>query len=172
MSAVYRIRQGLRALTAWLAPVDDAQAEQLLTPDLYALYRAMRRSERQHSLRVLRDLRAAGHTDPDLLTAALLHDVGKRRARFGVAAKTLVVLVRAVAPTLYWRWGSGPARGWRTPFAVSVRHPAWGAEMVAQAGGSPLAVELIARHQDRLDGPPRTEADRLLAALQAVDNNN
>ena len=170
--AFYRVGQGLRALFTHLSPVDDAPAERLLSPALYALYRRMRRSERQHSLRVLRDLRAVGHSDPDLLAAALLHDVGKSRAPFGVPAKTLVVLVRAVAPQAYRRWGSGPACGWRRPFAVSVQHPAWGAEMVAAAGGSPRTVELIARHQDTLDAPPQTEMDHLLLALQAVDDSS
>lgn len=170
MRAMYRLGQGLRALTSAFRPVGDAQAERLLAPDLYALYRGMRRAERQHSLRVLRALQAAGHRDPDLLAAALLHDVGKSRARFGVAAKTIVVLVRAVAPGAYARWGSGPARGWRTPFAVSAQHPAWGAQMVAGAGGSPRTVELIARHQDPPGDPPQSETDHLLRALQAVDD--
>lgn len=168
--AVYRIGQGLRALTTWMQPVEDERAAQVLSPALYALYRRMGRSERQHSLRVLHELQTVGHDDPDLLVAALLHDVGKTRARFGVPAKTLVVLVKAIAPRYYWRWGSGSARGWRRPFAVSVQHPAWGAEMVAEAGGSPRAVELIARHQEMLDGPPQTEMDHLLVALQAVDD--
>jgi hypothetical protein len=81
-----------------------------------------------------------------------------------------VVLVKAVSPRLYRRWGSGPVRGWRRPFAVSVQHPAWGADMVAAAGGSPLAVELIRRHADSLDADRRTRADHLLRVLQAVDN--
>ena len=172
MSAAYRFRQGVRALGSWLRPVDDALAEQHLSPALAALYRQMRRSERQHSLRVLHSLIAAGHTDPDLLVAALLHDVGKIRTHFFLPEKVLVVLVKAATPTLYRRWGSGPARGWRRPFAVSVQHPAWGAEMVAAAGGSPLAVELIRRHADALDSADRTHADRLLRALQGVDDLN
>lgn len=170
--ALYRLRQGLRALAAWVRPVDDALARRTLSPDLFALYRQMRRIERQHSLRVLCALLDAGHTQPDLLTAALLHDVGKIRARFSLPEKVLVVLVKAFAPARYARWGSGPARGWRRPFAVSVQHPAWGADMVADAGGTPLAVELIRRHADPLDGLPQTDADRLLLALRAVDDEN
>jgi putative nucleotidyltransferase with HDIG domain len=172
MSAAYRFRQGIRALGSWLRPVDDAQAEATLSPALVALYRQMRRSERQHSLRVLHSLIAAGHSDPDLLVAALLHDVGKTRTHFFLPEKVLVVAVKAVAPSLYRRWGSGPAHGWRRPFAVSVQHPAWGAEMVAAAGGSPLAVELIRRHADSLDTGECTRADDLLRALQAVDDLN
>jgi hypothetical protein len=169
MSAQTRLRQGVRALVSWMRPVDDDTARACLSPDLFALYRQMRRSERQHSLRVLQML-----TDPspDLVVAALLHDVGKIREPFLLPEKVLVVLVKAFAPRLYWRWGSGSAHGWRRPFAVSVQHPAWGADMVAKAGGSPLAVELIRRHQDHLDGVPQTEVERLLLALQAVDDLN
>lgn len=170
MSAVSRLRQGMRALGAWFSPVDDSLAASYLTPELYALYSQMRRSERQHSLRVLNALLDQGYTDPDLLVAALLHDVGKIRAAFFLPEKVLVVLVKAFAPRLYWRWGQGTGHGWQRPFAVSVQHPAWGAQMVAEVGGAPPTVELIRRHQDTLDGPPQTEIDRLLLALRAVDD--
>lgn len=172
MSTSSRLYQGLRALGAWARPVEDSRAARYLTPDLFALYRHMRRAERQHSLRVLDALIRAGHADPDLLAAALLHDVGKIRMAFFLPEKVLVVLVKAAAPSLYWRWGSGSAHGWRRPFAASVQHPAWGADMAANAGASPRTVELIRRHQDTLDGPPQTETDRLLRALQAVDDRS
>ena len=172
MSAWYRFRQGLRALGTWLHPADSGLAEQLLSPALFALFQQMRRSERQHSLRVLNDLIASGYTHPDLLTAALLHDVAKMCAPFSLPEKVLVVLVKAASPGRYLRWGSGSSQGWRRPFAVSAQHPAWGAEMVARAGGTPLTAELIRRHADALDGRPQTEADRLLLALQAVDGRN
>lgn len=172
MSTQTRLLQGLRALGTWLRPVEDERAQDYLTPPLFALYRRMRRSERQHSLRVLHMLLDSGETDPDLLAAALLHDVGKIRTYFFLPEKVLVVLVKAVSPARYERWGSGSAGGWRRPFAVSLQHPAWGAEMVAAAGGSPLTIDLIRRHQDQLSGPPRCDTDRLLLALQAVDDLN
>ncbi|HML24932.1 MAG TPA: HD domain-containing protein [Aggregatilinea sp.] len=172
MSVSSRLYQGFRALGAWARPVDDTRAARHLTPDQFALYRRMRRAERQHSLRVLDALLAGGHDDPDLLAAALLHDVGKIRTAFFLPEKVLVVLVKAFAPSRYWAWGSESAHGWRRPFAVSVQHPAWGAEMAAAAGSTPRTVELIRRHQDLLDGPPSTETDRLLRALQAVDDRS
>jgi len=172
MSAAYRLQQGLRALGAWLRPVDDEAAARHLSPPLYALYRQMRRSERLHSVRVLRDLLDAGHTQPDLLTAALLHDVGKTRHPFSLPEKVLVVLVKAFAPRLYACWGRAAPRGWRRPFAVSAQHPAWGAEMVARAGGSPLTVALIRHHADPAPAALPEETARLLAALQAADDRN
>jgi hypothetical protein len=179
--AAYRFQQGMRALVAWARPVDDAQAERYLTPPLFALYCQMRRTERQHSLRVLNGLLDAGYTQPDLLTAGLLHDVGKIRAPFFLPEKVVVVLTRAVFPALFYRWGSHADRdytrfpgilSWRRPFAISVQHPAWSADIVAEAGGSALVVDLIRRHADPLPDPPRTEADRLLAALQSVDDQS
>lgn len=176
--AMYRLQQGLRALATWLRPVDDARAARLLSPGLFALYRQMRRSERQHSLRVLNALQRSGHTDPDLLAAALLHDVGKIRCPFTLPEKVLVVLVKAARPRLYARLGNSPAHGWRRPFAVSVQHPAWGAEMVAVAGGSPLLVELVRRHADstvapdELADPVAPDTNALLSALQQADDRN
>jgi hypothetical protein len=175
VGAAYRFQQGLRALGAWFRPVDDDLARSYLTPPLAALYSSMRRSERQHSLRVLSDLLAQGHRDPDLLAAALLHDVGKTTVPFSIPEKVIVVLVKAFAPGLYRRWGSGSPRGWRRPFAVSVQHPEWGAALVAQAGGSARTVDLIQRHADSLpNSPTATDSDteRLLRVLQQVDDRN
>jgi hypothetical protein len=136
-----------------------------------ALFEQMRRSEQQHSLRVLQTLRAAGHTDPDLMIAALLHDVGKCRVPFHLWDRVLVVLVGAVCAGCLVRWGQGEPKGWRRPFAVREQHAAWGAEMAAAAGGSARAAELIAR-SDNFTGAPADETERLLAALIDADNRN
>ncbi len=176
LSALYRIQQGLRALASGLRPVDDSLAQAYLTPELYALYRRMRRSERQHSLRVLRALLARSETHPDLLTAALLHDVGKIRYPFSIPEKVLVVLVRAVLPRLYWRWGQqwqpGSHAFWQRPFGISVQHPVWGADLASEAGAGELVCALIRDHAGPVPNPPQTGQDRLLAALQAVDDCN
>lgn len=171
--AVIRLRQGVRALFAWAERVDEGLAVEVLSPPLLALFQGMRRSERQHSLNVLRTLRAAGYDHPALLTAALLHDVGKSRAAYHLWDRVIVVLVSAVAPETARRWGAVESpRGWRRPFVIREQHARWSADMVAEAGGDPLAVALIAAHQQHLDGPPASEMERLLAALQAADDAN
>jgi hypothetical protein len=53
---------------------------------------------------------------------------------------------------------------------VAIQHPAWGAEMAAEAGSSPLVVALIRRHQNLLQDEAVSLEDRLLGALQRVDN--
>ncbi len=169
--AAYRIRQALHALTAYARPVDYDRAAGVLTPALMALFRRMRRSEQQHSLRVMDTLIRAGHDDPDLLTAALLHDCGKSRHRFGLMGRVLVVVVRHTAPVWLVRWSQGEPRGLRRPFVIAVQHPIWSSEDMAACGASPLAVELARRHQERLAGPPHNHVEHLLALLQAADDS-
>jgi len=172
MSISNRLKQGIRALTAFARPVDMELAAQTLSPTMLALFRRMRRSEQLHSLNVLRTLRGWGYTEPELMVAALLHDVGKSRFPFHLWDRTLVVLVRAAMPDRAKAWGEGEPKGWRRPFVVSYQHPGWSAEMVRAAGGNPAAVTLIAQHQIHLDHPPQTQSERLLSALQQADNRN
>ena len=168
---VYRIQQGLSALFAFAQPVDDALAENYLSPALMTIFRRMRRSEQLHSLKVLRGILAQGSTPGDLAVAALLHDAGKSRYGFPIWQKTLVVLVRAFVPGLFARLSQGDeADVFQRPFVVSVQHPAWSADLVAQAGGSAVAVWLIAHHAD----PPKNWVDhpqaQLLKRLRAADD--
>ena len=167
-----RFRQGIRALLAWVRPVEIDQAARVLSPELLALFRQMRRSEQQHSLNVLRTLRGWGYDDQPLLIAALLHDVGKTRAAYHLWDRVLVVLVRAAAPWLAVRLGHAEPIGLRRPFAIAYRHPRWSAEMVRAAGADALTIALIENHDRPLDHAPQTEMEHLLVALQAADNAN
>jgi len=167
----YRIRQGLNALFAASQPVDLALATQVLSPALLDIFQRMRRSEQLHSLKVLRTIQAQGSTPDDLAVAALLHDAGKSRYPFPVWQKTLVVLVRAFAPGLYARLSTGDESNWfQRPFVLSVQHPAWSADLVAAAGGSPRAVWLIAHHADPAEDWAAHPDAYLLKRLQAADD--
>ncbi len=85
-----------------------------------------------------------GENQPDLLVAALLHDIGKLRYRLNPLERAMVVLVKAINPEQAHRWGSLPPDGWdrlpgwRKAFIVAEQHAGWGAEMARQAGVSPL----------------------------------
>jgi HD domain-containing protein len=169
---IYRLQQGLSALLAWSQPVDDQAARVVLSPALMALFHRMRRSEQIHSLRVMADLQARGVTNPDLLTAALLHDCGKSRYPFSLLERTLVVIIRKLAPNTFARWASGEPQGWRRMAVISAHHPEWSAQDMQAAGASEQAVSLARRHQEHLSGPPQTDEDRLLALLQSVDDRS
>lgn len=166
----YRAWQTLQALTANWRPVDDHLAEAALPPALYNCYRSMSRNDRQHHLRVYRRLVADGHHQPALLQAALLHDLGKTRYRFSVLDRIWVVIVKTLLPRQFDRWGQAEPVGWRRPIVISAQHPAWSAEMVNAAGGDPLTVELIARHQDPITPDLSPNVRKLLPILQAADD--
>lgn len=141
-----------------------------LSPAELALFARFGRSDQWHSYRVMRFLEEAGHTQPDLLTAALLHDVGKTRVSLSVWERSLIVLGGMLWPGKTAVWGQNPPVGWQRPFVVKAQHPAWGAEMAAAAGSSPLAIELIRRHQDKVEETAVSLTDQLLRLLQWADD--
>jgi putative nucleotidyltransferase with HDIG domain len=169
--AGYRASQFVHALLANPAAEDSALAAAYLPPGLRPLFNGMRRAERAHSMAVLRSLLRQGHTDPDLLAAALLHDVGKTRAPLRLFDRVLVVLSQHLMPASARAWSIGEPTGWRRPWVVAARHADWGAEILAQAGGSPRLAAIIRRHHET-SLPDTTEIDPLLAALQAADGSH
>lgn len=174
MSAVYRVRQGLRALFAGIYPIDGDSARMWLSAPELALFARLQRAEQIHSLNVLADvLSDAGTTPRALAAAALLHDVGKIRYPLQVWQKTLVVLTRAVLPKLYARLAVGDPGHWLArPFVVYAQHPAWSAEYAAAAGSDPDIVWLCAHHADPAERWRGHRLHPLLVRLQQADNSN
>ncbi len=191
---LYRARQFFRALGASLPPLsaaEQAEAHTHLPESAWPLFDAMSRADQRHSLNVLRTVVAVEPESPAIAQAALLHDCAKTEGGIRLWHRVAVVLVKAfwpgaaLAPALRGsRDSAGLARGsedsleplpggWRRLLWVHVLHPQRGAELAAAAGCDPLAVVLIRRHQDE---PPSAasdlEVDRMLAVLQAADNDN
>ena len=168
----YRSRQFWNAL---LTPPRKVAGELLaphLSPALTDLFWRMQPSEQAHAWKVLQRLQADGHADPDLLAAALLHDVGKSLAPLSVWDRVGIVLFKR------FRVGSDKSgkrpggRGLRRALRVAAGHPAWGADLAAEAGAGPLTVELIRRHQEDFTPHPGSAVDELLRALQSADDEN
>ena len=184
----YRAGQFLRALAAEVPEEEVEQAMRILPPKARRLFRRQAVQDQRHALAVYHTLRQAGHKNPQLLAAALLHDAGKAAARIPAWQRAVIVLLEHFAPRLLVRLSQGapqgcalslpkrPAlslpKGWRRSFVVHARHPQAGARWAEEAGCSPLTVALIRRHQDQSTGcsPLAVEEDQLLAALQAADN--
>ena len=160
--AVYRGRQFLGALRPRIDAGLRAEALGLLREPEQQLFEAMTRRDQQHCLEVYRRLRARGHDDHDLLTAALLHDVGK--GRVALWHRVAYVLLEAGAPGLLARLTApGEGRGWRQALHRCRHHPKLGAELAARAGSPPPVVALIGAEEVAADGGR-------LAALQAADD--
>ncbi len=172
MRALYRARQFAAALSPRFSPRRLAAAAQVLTPGQLLLFRSLPSQDQAHGLRVLDELTREGEHDPDLLAAALLHDVGKLRCPLTVWERAFVVVAQRFFPGAVARWGQGQPRGWRRPFVVALQHPQWGAEMVSAVGGSARLIQLIRLHQDEPGLVPDRELSERLQSLRTADNWN
>ena len=160
--AVYRSRQFFGALRPRIDAGLRTEALGPLREPERQLFEAMTRRDQQHCLEVYRRLRAQGHDDHDLLTAALLHDVGK--GRIALWHRVAYVLLEAGAPGLLARLAApNEGRGWRQALYRCRHHPKLGAELARRAGSSSAVVALIGAEEVTTDGGR-------LAALQAADD--
>ena len=161
----YRVNQFWRALRTPARVVDTGQISIYLSPSQIALFRQMQPSEQWHASLVVQRLKDEGQDHPDLLTAALLHDVGKILCPLSPLERAMIVLGKKFIQHLASRWGKGTRRDFRRPFVVAERHAEWGADLASRVGASTLTVNLIRRHQDVPLEKPRSSEDRLLRAL-------
>jgi putative nucleotidyltransferase with HDIG domain len=171
---LYRIRQYRHAVSA--RPTDDdlEEVSVWLTPSQRMLFSQLPPSDQMHAIEVTRKLLLQGETHPELLAAALLHDVGKSRYPLQPWERAAIVVGQKLSPRLLENLlRSRATHRLRRLHTVAAQHPAWGAEMARQAGVSPLAEALIRRHQDPLEDPISdhlSQEDCLLIKLQAVDD--
>jgi len=174
----YRLRQFGQALLAKTDRQALDEAREWLTPKQWELFERLQPAERNHALRMLRKLRGQGDDQPDLLVAALLHDVGKLFYRLNPVERAMIVLARATMPRQARRWGDLPQGDieslpwWRKAFALAEQHAMWGAELARQAGASLMTEILIREHhhpQGLGDGNPESN---LRYKLWRVDNES
>jgi hypothetical protein len=177
----YRVRQFVGARLARVDPVDRAALLRAarVSPTLTALFERMPIAYQWHALNVARRLHAAGHTDPILLQAALLHDMGKwdpaTNARVTLFVRSAIVLLGHMpgGGRLLRHLGSGPppARSLRYAWYLQINHPRLSATLAAQGGARREVIELIREHDRRAPPLPASQRARL-AALQAADDES
>ena len=186
-AAHYRVGQFFRALTARVSGEDIARATDILPPRARGLFCRQARQDQRHALAVYRTLRREGHTDAELLQAALLHDVGKAAAPLPAWQRAIIVFMGRFTPRLLAGLGQAAARDltesnpgepapslarmWRRPFIAHAMHPEIGACWAEAGGCSALTVSLIRHHHDQVGGRRPDEQARL-AALQAADGRS
>lgn len=166
-----RIRQTILAATAYFRSADDNLARKYLSDAEFELFMQMKRSDRQHHLRVLSYLLKREHTHPALLTAALLHDVGKSTVKFTIPDRIMAVVVKKLFPAKFREWSRSDISGWKKPLVVSAKHPKWGAEMLTAVGGDDVAVALVYHHQDPICSVSE-DLHHLLTLLKEADDKS
>jgi len=172
----YRTHQLWKALAVQPADKDLDRVGNWLSPSQQALFFRLQPSEQAHSLDLLRRLIAQGESHPDLLAAALLHDVGKIQYPLQLWERVWVVLAHTLMPGWVKKWGSQPIQAgqpfpaWRKALMVAEQHPRQGAELAAQAGSTSMVVALILRHHETRTNQAQGLEDLLLRKLQVVDN--
>ena len=168
----YRSRQFWHTLLGSRKHIPDEALSPYLTPAQLSLFRRMQPSEQVHAYSMLKSLEITGLADPDLLVAALLHDVGKTLHPLSIFDRIWVVLGKRFFRGAARHWGAGTPRGLRRPFVVAAQHAGWGADLASQAGATSRTVELVRHHHDPPVPDPRSHAERMLAALQLADDKN
>jgi len=171
---VYRARQLWAALRTPPLTWDELEpARLILTEHQMLLFARLQPAEQVHSLDVLQTLRNRGEGHPDLLVAALLHDIGKILHPLRSWERVVIVLGKTFFPERSRTWGESAPRGLARPFVVASRHPAWGAELAQKAGTNPLVVHLIREHHN--DPGPTDDSSlesHLLSLLRRADRQN
>ena len=169
----YRTWQFWQSLKRSPGPAERGIVQSLLSSQELALFQKLPTSDQNHSLRVLQTLQIAGEMDPDLLKAALLHDVGKSLYPLHRWERVFAVLMWAVLPDTARKWGRLEPRSLRRSLAVIHHHPEWGARLVEEAGSSQRVIELVRYHErDETTGIMDEGGVELLHKLQNADNLN
>ena len=157
---MHRVEQFFGHLTARVAADEVALAERILPPPAWPLFLAMPVADRRHGLDVAQRLMASGIDDPDLLSAALLHDAAKGK-RLRLWHRVIGVLLEALAPRLLARLAARePVH--RNPYHLYLHHADLSAETALRAGCSERTAAFIRGGSSRADAG-------LAAALHEAD---
>ena len=172
-AAVHRFAQGISALFAFARSPDLNVARRHLSNCEFEAFLAMARSEQLHSLKVLHSVLAECPKAPSaLISAALLHDVGKSRYRLSIWQRTLAVLIEAIAPRASRRLSQTETlSSWRAPFVVRRHHARWSGEILRGCDSDADVIWLVERHQQKAEEYRGNRRYSLLASLQRADGN-
>lgn len=113
-----------------LSPAEQIEISHMLDPALLRLFYLQRVEDQRHAFEVAN--RVAEH--PDLIEAALLHDIGKTWVTLGAFGRVLATL---------WGFSSLPIWGqWRT----YLEHGPIGAELLEEHGAGYFAIAFTRHH--------------------------
>ena len=156
--ALYRFRQFSKFCRATVSKAEQRIAAEQLGESLFPLFMKMALPDQRHCLDVYHSLRTNGCDDPEMLTAALIHDAGKRNV--GIWQRVAYVLLKQLAPRQLHRIASN-GTGWRVGLSSLHYHEKVGGQLAKAAGASDDIVHLISGDS----------ADIRKTTLRAVDDS-
>jgi hypothetical protein len=143
-----KVRRFVRYFIGRVSPAERQALAEWLSAPQQALFDSMHRADQRHGLDVVTALRAAGHRNPDLLLAGLLHDCGKGRdlhvwhrvgwslgERYGVWVERFI----------------GRLPGFGRAFRTIADHAQASADLALAAGVSTLTADLILNQAEPTD---------------------
>ncbi|CAN5179819.1 HD domain-containing protein [soil metagenome] len=161
---MHRVAQFVAHVRARVEPEEEAFVRGTLPDAAATLFATMPVADRRHALDVAERLVAAGHDDPDLLAAALLHDAAKGH-RMRLVHRVSGVLLESFAPRVLRRLAEPDPSSWRHPFHLYLHHAPMSARLAERAGCGPRAAAFIR-------GSSTPDDERLLRALKAADDRS
>lgn len=180
-SMMKRSRQFFRALFSKLDAGDRALIDQHLDPAKKSLFYNMEEPVQKHCVNVARTVqdicRGQDLNTGPLITAALIHDIGKTQGSFSLTHRVLYVICNRFSPTLtqkigYLKKSQQPESGWfnqlRYAFYVHLNHERLGAELAREAELSQDIIFLIQNHHNL----SMAAQSRELAILYKADEMN
>jgi hypothetical protein len=166
----YRFKQAWHHLFPSPYACDLQIVKDVLPEPAVALFHRMSQGDQAHACSVLAVLRRSGPISTDLAQAALLHDVGKVEARLSLAYRTIIVILRSIAPSILHQLGQKDNPPWHRPFYIQLHHAAIGAGLCEAIGCAPRVVQLVMNHDLPRDEAAAMIRDVELAGLRAADN--
>ena len=140
---VNAFRRTVVACLPVLAAPDDEFAGRYLAPSEYRLYLKMDRRDREHACWLARRLLdRQPEVSPELVRAALLHDVGKSERPYNPIYRIVSHLYSADLPP------EPRLAGLRGALQADRHHHRYGAEMIRKVGGSSEVARLVERHHE------------------------
>ena len=138
-----------------LSPAEQAWVNRMLPPGLAPLFWQQAAIDQRHAYEVARRTEGSLGANKAALTAALLHDVGKRHSRAGAVGRSLATIMDALRLPLPSDW-----RRYRD-------HEQLGAEELAARGADPLTVAFAGGHRPADDQVETGVWNALIAADDA-----
>ncbi|HJP41016.1 MAG TPA: HD domain-containing protein [Dehalococcoidia bacterium] len=142
-------------------PEDFELAEEWLSPTLFELFVGQHPRDVVHSVSLARWLLEQGHREPDLVVAALVHDIGKGNQR---RADRVAYVMAQWARSDGFAGDHGSRFEIRRAIARSANHSERGAALLSLADAPPVVIELTRLHHSK------TKGDAMLDLLQKADS--